>query len=123
MVHLRTIFGTALYADGWRGLKVEAEQVQLGRTRPSTLAGKLTRAASEEGDVPYRPLFGAGPEEGHHRLVELLPEAVIVHDHKKFLYVNSAGVKLLGASSPEELADRQVPDFVHPEYRQMVEER
>ena len=83
----------------------------------------MTRAASEEGDVRYRPLFGLGPEEGHQRLVEHLPEAVVVHDHKKFLYVNCAGVKLLGASSPEELAGRQVPDFVPPECRQTVEER
>ena len=55
--------------------------------------------------------------------MELLPEAVIVHSDGRFLYANPAGIELLGASSPEELAGRQILDLVHPECLEMVEAR
>src|SRR6266850_5159887 len=42
-------------------------------------------------------------EERYRRLVELSPEAIIVHSERKLAYVNPAAQRLWGASSPEEL--------------------
>ena len=39
------------------------------------------------------------------------------------VFVNSAGVELIGAASKEELLGRPVIDLVHPEYRKMVAAR
>ncbi|MDY0040272.1 MAG: PAS domain S-box protein, partial [Desulforhabdus sp.] len=64
-------------------------------------------------------------------LVELSPDLVAVHTDGKFVYVNPAGAKLLGASSQESLIGRSVLDIVHPDFldqtrkrvRQVLEEK
>jgi PAS domain S-box-containing protein len=62
-------------------------------------------------------------EERYRRLVELSPDAIIVHSKGKFLYVNPAAVRLWGASSADELIGRSVLDIVHPDCRAEVEKR
>ena len=62
-------------------------------------------------------------EERYRRLVELSPEAIIVHSEGKFVYVNPAAQRLWGASRPEELIGKLVLDVVHPDYRERVSKR
>lgn len=69
---------------------------------------KLAEAALRESEERYR------------RLVELSPEAIIVHCEGKFVYVNPAAQRLWGAVGPEELIGRPVLDVVHPDSRDMV---
>ena len=56
-------------------------------------------------------------------LVELSPDAVVVHSEGEIVYVNAAGVKLYGASSPAEMIGRSPLEFVHPDYREAVQAR
>ena len=69
---------------------------------------KLAEAALRESEERYR------------RLVELSPEAIIVHCEGKFVYVNPAAQRLWGASGPEELIGKPVLDVVHPDSRDIV---
>lgn len=62
-------------------------------------------------------------EKRYRRLVELSPDAIAVHSEGKIVFVNTAGAKLLGAASPEQLIGKPVIDVVHPDYRQIVKER
>jgi diguanylate cyclase (GGDEF)-like protein/PAS domain S-box-containing protein len=62
-------------------------------------------------------------EERYRRLVELSPEAIAVHSQGKIAYINAAGAKLLGASSPAELIGFPVLNFVHPKYVDKARER
>ena len=62
-------------------------------------------------------------EERYRGLVELSPEAIVVHSEGEIVYVNTAGVKLFGASDPEELIGRKALDLVHPDYREIVQAR
>ena len=62
-------------------------------------------------------------EERYRRLVELSPEAIAVHSQGKIAYINAAGAKLLGASSPEALIGFPVLHFVHPNYVGIARER
>ncbi|MEK6282294.1 MAG: PAS domain S-box protein [Acidobacteriota bacterium] len=62
-------------------------------------------------------------EERYRRLVELSPDAIIVHTEGKLLYVNPAAVKLWGAKTSDDLIGRPVLDIVHPAYRQADHER
>ncbi len=62
-------------------------------------------------------------EERYRRLVELSPDAIIVHSQGKFLYVNPAAVKLWGAASPADLIGRSVLDVVHPDHRDVASHR
>ncbi|MEG4573148.1 EAL domain-containing protein [Microcoleus sp. N3A4] len=62
-------------------------------------------------------------EERYRRLVELSPEAIAVHSQGKIAYINAAGAKLLGASSPAALIGFPVLNFVHPSYTEKAKER
>src|SRR6266568_3443665 len=55
-------------------------------------------------------------------LVELSPDAILVHAGGKLVFVNTAAVKLLGARHPDELLDRDALEIVHPDYRELVSE-
>jgi len=62
-------------------------------------------------------------EERYRRLVELSPDAIVVHREGRFVYVNPAAVKLWGASTPHDLIGRSILDVVHPDYHEHVRER
>ena len=62
-------------------------------------------------------------EEHYHRLVELSPYAIDVHSEGKIIYVNPAGVKLLGAKNAAEIIGKPVLNFVPPHYREIVVNR
>jgi len=59
-------------------------------------------------------------EERYRRLVELSPEAIVVHSEGRFVYINPAAQKLWGASTPEELIGKPILDVVHPDSRDMA---
>lgn len=56
-------------------------------------------------------------EERYRRLVELSPEAIVVHSEGKFVYLNSAALKLWGASEAGDLVGTSLLDVVLPDYR------
>jgi diguanylate cyclase len=62
-------------------------------------------------------------EEQYRRLVEVSPDAIAVHSDGKLVYVNPAAVRLLGATSPDELVNKPVLEIVHPDDRVWVAER
>lgn len=72
---------------------------------------KLAEAALRESEERYR------------RLVELSPEAIVVHSEGKFVYVNPAAQRLWGASRPEELIGKSVLDVVHPDSQEIARQR
>ena len=59
-------------------------------------------------------------EERYRTLVELSPDAIVIHSQGMVVFANSAGVKLLGATSSVEIIGRSTLDFVHPESRPRV---
>ena len=62
-------------------------------------------------------------EERYRSLVELSPDAIVVHHAGQFTYVNPAALKLWGASGPQELIGKSILDVVHPDYHDHVRER
>ena len=56
-------------------------------------------------------------EERYRTLVELSPDAIVIHSQGMIVFANSAGVKLLGATSSVEIIGRSTLDFVHPDSR------
>ncbi|GKT09838.1 PAS domain S-box protein [Desulforhabdus sp. TSK] len=62
--------------------------------------------------------------EGRYKsLVELSPDAILVHSEGKYVFANPAAVKLFGACSTVEIVGRDVMDFVPHDQRQYVTER
>jgi len=62
-------------------------------------------------------------EERYRGLVELSPEAIGIHSEGKFVYMNSVGIKLHGANTFEELAKQPLMDYIHPDYRDVVDKQ
>ncbi|MBI1880136.1 MAG: PAS domain S-box protein, partial [Chloroflexi bacterium] len=59
-------------------------------------------------------------EQRYRRLIELSPEMIAVHSEGRFVYVNAAGLSLLGAQKLEDLVGRSILDIVHSDYRDLV---
>ncbi|HEY9282749.1 MAG TPA: PAS domain S-box protein [Pyrinomonadaceae bacterium] len=62
-------------------------------------------------------------EERYRLLVEMSPDAVAVVCEEKFVYVNAAGVRLLGADGAEAVVGRPVWDVAHPDYSEIASGR
>ncbi len=62
-------------------------------------------------------------EERYRQLVDLSPDAITVQCEGRFVFVNPATVKLMGASGPEDLIGKTVLDCIAPEYRDIVRAR
>ncbi|KLK87498.1 histidine kinase [Methanoculleus sediminis] len=60
-------------------------------------------------------------EEKYRSLVELSAEATLIHRGGNIVFVNPAGLKLLGASRPEEVIGKAILDIVHPDARATIE--
>ena len=62
-------------------------------------------------------------EDRYRRLVELAPDAIIVHRGGPILMINDAGVRLYGGRSRDDFIGRNVLDFVHPRHRDKARRR
>ncbi|VVB92672.1 Methyl sulfide methyltransferase-associated sensor [uncultured archaeon] len=62
-------------------------------------------------------------EERYRCLVDMSPYGIAIHSEGKFVFMNQAGAKILGAANPEELLGIPVLQIIHPDYRELVKER
>jgi PAS domain S-box-containing protein len=67
-------------------------------------AERTAAVALEESEARYR------------QLVESSPDLISIHKDGRFMFINPAGARLIGISSPEEMAGRRVLEFVHPDH-------
>ncbi|GAB4541065.1 MAG: hypothetical protein Fur0020_10400 [Thermodesulfovibrionia bacterium] len=61
--------------------------------------------------------------ERHRLLLKHLSDAVMVHYMGEIVFINDAGVSLVGASSSGEIIGRNIMDFVHDESKEAVRQR
>ncbi|MBI5034328.1 MAG: PAS domain S-box protein [Chloroflexi bacterium] len=62
-------------------------------------------------------------EERYQRLVDISPEAIAIHQHGKFVFVNPAGMRLVGAKTPQEILGKPILEVVVPNYHAVVAQR
>ncbi|MFA5771903.1 MAG: PAS domain S-box protein [Thermoplasmata archaeon] len=62
-------------------------------------------------------------EERYRRLVDMSPETIAVHSEGKLLYLNPAGLKLIGASTSDDVIGKSIWDIVHPDSHELVRKR
>ncbi|NOZ61181.1 MAG: PAS domain S-box protein [Calditrichaeota bacterium] len=62
-------------------------------------------------------------EEKYRKLVEDLPDAIVIHCEGKIVFANKASVDLIGASTIGELIGKPAIEFVHPDFRRDVVKR
>jgi len=56
-------------------------------------------------------------ETRYRMLVELSPDLIGVYADGRYVFMNTAGARMLGASSPREIVGRDIFDTIHPAYR------
>lgn len=115
--------GTTQMAGIWQHRKKDGSLIDVeirsyalsftGRAAQAILANDVT--ARRQAELALRE-----SEERYRRLVEYSPEPIAVYSEGTIVYVNSAAVKLYGASNPNELVGRPVRDLVHPDRRAIV---
>ncbi len=62
-------------------------------------------------------------EDRYRKLVELSPNGIAIYQGGKFVYVNPAGLRIMGCSQPEELIGKPVLTIVHESSIQALVER
>ena len=62
-------------------------------------------------------------EERYRSLVELSPDAIVVHRGGRFVFANSAAATLFGADQASDLVGRSNLDLVHPDFRDLARKR
>jgi len=62
-------------------------------------------------------------EEKYRLMVDLSPDAVFIHSNGEIIFANAAALTFSGASSFEQIQNKAIIDFVHPDYRNIAEER
>ncbi len=62
-------------------------------------------------------------EQRYRQLVELSPDAILVHSEGKIVFANTAGAKLFGLAHPEQFIGQPIMRLVHPDYQEIVKER
>ena len=56
-------------------------------------------------------------------LVELSPDAIILHRKGKIVYANAAAANMVGNADPRSLKGKATADFIHPDYHQQTRNR
>lgn len=56
-------------------------------------------------------------------LIDLSPDAIILHSSGKIIYANAAAADLIGVQSPEAIIGKSTMDFVHPDYQDQTRAR
>lgn len=62
-------------------------------------------------------------EERYRLLVDASPEAIVVHLDGMVVFANPAAMKIIGATSADQLIGQPVIEFIHPEYREFATQR
>jgi PAS domain S-box-containing protein len=84
---------------------------QVDKLREEQTQRKQLKKVQEDNAAPYRSL------------VENASDGIAVICEGKFVYLNQAMARLLGANRVEEINGKPVLDFVHPDFKQIVCER
>jgi PAS domain S-box-containing protein len=62
-------------------------------------------------------------EAKYSHLVDMSPDAIVLHSEGKLIFVNQAAVRLFGCASADNMIGKPVLEFVHPDYREIVKRR
>lgn len=108
-------WGSIVFDDCLREREWESVEVDSLRVAAGILGAAIHRQRAED---TLRE-----SEERYRRLIELSPDAIYVHVNGRFAFANQSGLDLLGATNSYDLLGKPILNFVHPDYRNIVEVR
>jgi PAS domain S-box-containing protein len=93
------------------------------QTKRQTASGGVLALYADITEFKRREQALGESEERHRRLMQTLPDAVVIHSGGKIAFVNPAAIKLFGAGSHTQLIGRSSLDLVHPDSREVDSKR
>ncbi len=94
-----------------------------GRVITHTEDGKPLMMYGTHNDISERKLSEQiilVSETKYRNLVELSPNAIVIHRNGKIIFVNRAAIKMFGAKQEHELIGCSIFDRIHPDFHQIV---
>ncbi|MFD1040665.1 PAS domain S-box protein [Virgibacillus byunsanensis] len=61
-------------------------------------------------------------EKRYRKMIELSPDAIVIHKNRKVIYMNKAGIELLGISDVNKIIGKSIWPFVHPDERGWIDD-
>jgi len=108
------------------GDHVRAVHLKVNATPVRDRGGSIIAAVATYADITARKQAQAAlrqSEERYRGLVELSPDAIVVHAKGKIVFVNPAAVKLFGATIRSDLVGQPILGRFHPESRAAIQDR
>lgn len=62
-------------------------------------------------------------EQNYRKLVEILPDGLVIHDNGKIIFVNPEALNLFDCQRKSDLIGQQLLDYIHPEDRDKTQKR
>ncbi|KYD11080.1 ATP-binding protein [Heyndrickxia sporothermodurans] len=62
-------------------------------------------------------------EDGYRKLIDWLPNPIIIHDNEIIIYVNEAAISMVNVRSKHQIISKSIIDFISKEYTDRVNER
>jgi PAS domain S-box-containing protein len=62
-------------------------------------------------------------EESNKRLLNLLPDPLVIHQDGRMVFINQEGLNLIGAKKPEEIIGKSILEFALPDYDEKIKQR
>jgi PAS domain S-box-containing protein len=60
-------------------------------------------------------------EEKYRNLIEMSPDAILIHQQGRIVYANPATMKLYGSSNQEDVVGRNMFDLIHPDFHESIQ--
>ena len=92
------------------------DEVRSLRQKIAELEARVTERKQAEGKLKES-------EENYRNLIETSPYTIFVHVDQKILFMNPAGLELLGAHNSSEIIGKSILDFTHPDYLEVIKRR
>lgn len=85
------------------------------QSKRRTSDGGIVSVYSDITELKRREAEISETQDRHRRLLETLPDGVVIHSGGKFAYLNPAAIELLGGKTHTDLIGRNSNDFIPPE--------